>query len=216
MLDRLKTFCRQIESSRECCQDHLGLEKLVMFGELSLQRGCKYAWLDTACIDKTSSAELEESIRSMYSWYRNSAFCVIHLGDTSGLHDIRSDPWFTRGWTLQELLAPKVVKFFDRKWRPMSSNENDKTPSPLLDAVSAATDIPEVQLLDFAPGSQGVRNIMLWASRRRTTRVEDVAYSLIGLFDVSLSIAYGEGWRAFYRLQEELIRKSSDMGLFAW
>jgi hypothetical protein len=131
------------------------------------------------------------------------------------------EPWFTRGWTLQELLAPKVIKFFSESWKPLTAKPNDKIPDselgcPLWKIISDITQIPVDQLLNFEPGINSVRERMGWASKRETTRVEDMAYCLIGIFNVPLSIAYGEGRMAFYRLQVEIVQRSHDRGLFVW
>jgi len=131
------------------------------------------------------------------------------------------DPWFTRGWTLQELLAPKVIKFFSRSWRPLTAKRNDKIPdaelgTPLWKTISEITRIPQDQLLNFEPGIINVRERMVWVSKRKTTRIEDMAYCLIGIFNIPLSIAYGEGPMAFHRLQVEIVERSHDRGLFAW
>jgi hypothetical protein len=131
------------------------------------------------------------------------------------------DPWFTRGWTLQELLAPKAIKFFSKLWSPLTAKPNDKIPDlelgcPLWETISRFTQIPEDQLLNFEPGINRVNEMMVWASKRKTTRVEDMAYCLIGIFNVPLSIAYGEGRMAFHRLQVEIVQRSHDRGLFVW
>jgi hypothetical protein len=216
------------EKMKEICEhmldkDHHGGDrdfvKLVKFCEEAKRCGCNYAWLDTGCIDKQSSAELEESIRSMFSWYRNSKICIVHLSETSTPHNIRHDAWFTRGWTLQELLAPKAIKFFSKSWHALTANSNDKDPTlgiPLWKFISDATQIREDQLLNFEPGTRDVREKMVWVSKRQTTRIEDMAYCLIGIFDIPLSIAYGEGQKAFHRLQAEIVQRSHDRELFAW
>jgi hypothetical protein len=134
---------------------------------------------------------------------------------------MRQDPWFSRGWTLQELLAPKVIKFFWKSWHPVTVHPNDKIRDadlgiPLWEFISQITRIPEYQLLNFNPGTKDIRERMVWASGRQTTRIEDMAYCLIGIFNIPLSIAYGEGRIAFYRLQVEIMQRTHDRGLFAW
>jgi hypothetical protein len=215
-----KRLCETMsEEERRRCG---GFVKLVEFCNVAMQFHCKYVWLDTGCINHSSSAELEESIRSMFNWYRNSEICVVHLNETSNALSLRRDAWFTRGWTLQELLAPKKIKFFDQSWRPLTPEcYNDKVPDtelgvPLWRTICEITEIPISQLLSFEPGMQNIRERMVWASARKTTRIEDKAYCLIGIFDVSLSIAYGEGTMAFHRLQLEIMQRSDDKGLFAW
>jgi hypothetical protein len=215
---KMKEICDCLSDQDHCATD---LVKLVKFCEAALQCQCDYVWLDTGCINKQSSAELEESVRSMFTWYRNSKICIVHLSQTSVPYTMAQDPWFTRGWTLQELLAPKVIKFFSQSWRPLTVKPNDKIPDaelgiPLWKFISEITRIPEDQLLNFEPGTINVRERMVWVSERKTTRIEDMAYCLIGIFNIPLSIAYGEGQMAFHRLQVEILQRSHDRGLFAW
>ncbi|OJA17479.1 hypothetical protein AZE42_03913 [Rhizopogon vesiculosus] len=195
-------------------------------GYIKLERCCKEArrlglqflWTDTCCIDKTSSAELDESIRSMFRWYRNSTICIIYLGETLILEDLRRDEWFIRGWTLQELLAPQKIKFFNKEWKPLTDQEDDKEEdTPLMAVLEEVTGISETELQDFSPTPQHIDKRMTWAAQRRTTRAEDVAYSLMGIFDVSLQIAYGEGGeRAFGRLIEALMHAGGDSSVLNW
>ncbi|KAH7923620.1 HET-domain-containing protein, partial [Leucogyrophana mollusca] len=196
-----------------------GYAKLKEFCKKAKEFGCDFVWSDTCCIDKTSSAELDEAIRSMFRWYRNAYICIAFLADSSTIADFDKEAWFRRGWTLQELLAPKRMKFFGKGWIPFSEDENDKKPAGdnrILLAISGVTKIPATDLTSFQPGTDRVREKMSWASRRRTTRIEDVAYSLIGMFDVSLMVAYGEGNRAFYRLLEAIIQRSNVLDIFQW
>jgi hypothetical protein len=179
--------------------------------------GLEYAWVDTCCIDKTSSAELSEAINSMFAWYRDAEVCYVFLADLRpGTADnlewkLRKCRWFTRGWTLQELIAPREVIFFDKAW-----NERG-TVKELAGLISKITGIPEkllrheAELSDFA-----VARRMSWAAIRETTRVEDLAYCLLGIFDVNLSLIYGEGMKAFARLQEAIIQTTADSSIFAW
>jgi hypothetical protein len=214
----MKKICECMSDQSHHATDFV---KLVKFCEAALRCGCDFAWLDTGCINKQSSSELEESIRSMFSWYRNSHICIVHLSETTTPYTMLKDAWFTRGWTLQELLAPKVIKFFSQSWRPLTAKRNDKISDAELGisfwkVISEITGIPEIQLLNFEPGTINVRERMVWASKRQTTRIEDMAYCLIGIFNIPLSIAYGEGQMAFHRLQVEIVQRSHDRGLFAW
>ncbi|CCM04712.1 uncharacterized protein FIBRA_06899 [Fibroporia radiculosa] len=207
-----------------------GYSKLLMFCEVARRRGCGWAWSDTCCINKTSSAELEESIRSMFSWYRKAHVCIVYLKDTTNEElELEQDEWFTRGWTLQELLAPECSKFYNGVWEPMTGQDNDKeyefdheegckagAGASFLRRVSSITGIPVSTITDFKPGLQDVRGMMVWASKRHTTRIEDMAYSLIGLLDVDLRISYGEGKRAFYRLQVAILENCAEFGLLVW
>ncbi|KAJ8590051.1 hypothetical protein M405DRAFT_933036 [Rhizopogon salebrosus TDB-379] len=165
---------------------------------------------------KDSSTELEEAIRSMFKWYRDAYVCIAYLSDTTSMDDLHEDVWFTRGWTLQELLAPWRMKFYGANWIPLTSNDNDKENMELMAALSGATRIPLDDLRHFQPGTKNVHQKMMWASTRTTTRIEDVAYSLIGIFDVTMMIAYGEGKRAFHRLMEVIVHKCDEWQIFAW
>ena len=180
--------------------------------------GYEWLWIDTCCIDKSSSAELSEAINSMYQWYANATVCYAYLRDVPGdqnPYDIDSafckSAWFTRGWTLQELLAPRHVQFLSKEWVKIG----DKTMfASLLEAV---TGIDTAVLTFRVPlSSIPVAERMRWASQRKTTRVEDEAYSLMGIFGVHLPTIYGEGKRAFRRLQEEIMKYSTDHSLFLW
>ena len=218
VLKEMQKICACMSDEARYASDFV---KLVMFCEAASRHQCDFVWLDTGCIDKQSSAELEESIRSMFSWYRNSKICIVHLSETIAPHSMGLDPWFTRGWTLQELLAPKAIKFFSKSWSPLTAKPNDKIPDlelgcPLWEIISNITQIPVDQLLNFEPGINSVSERMVWVSKRKTTRVEDMAYCLIGIFNVPLSIAYGEGRMAFHRLQVEIVQRSHDRGLFIW
>ncbi|KAL2270744.1 hypothetical protein VTJ83DRAFT_115 [Remersonia thermophila] len=183
--------------------------------------GLDYLWADTVCIDRHSSAELSEAVNAMYAWYERAAVCYAYLEDvhfddyTEGYltwNDLfAASRWFTRGWTLQELLAPRKVVFYAQGWRLLG------TKSSLVKNVSKITGIDELTLLDPAlVRTASVAQRMSWAAHRSTTRPEDVAYSLMGLFDVNMPVLYGEGENAFLRLQEEIIKRSDDHSLFAW
>ena len=195
-----------------------GYHKLLSFCQRAAQFGCRLAWSDTCCIDKTSSAELDEAIRSMFRWYRFAHVCIVHLSDatTISFDELEKDVWFTRGWTLQELLAPKRMKFYGKDWEELTDMDNDKDHNALMESVSRITTIPISDLRHFQPGTNHIRERMSWASRRTTTRTEDIAYSLIGIFDVNLPIAYGEGTWAFHRLMEVIIHRCDEWGIFAW
>ncbi|KAG0707221.1 hypothetical protein DFH29DRAFT_987730, partial [Suillus ampliporus] len=198
-----------------------GWEKLEKFCRTAKEvHGCDFAWSDTCCINKDSSAELDESIRSMFRWYRNSYVCIAFLSQTADFAALKVqekgerggkatiDAWFTRGWTLQELLAPLQIKFYGATWKPLiKGSTNDRDEMEIMKKISNLTDIHMNDLQSFKPGTDRVPEKMLWASRRRTTRIEDTAYCLIGIFDISLMIAYGEGNRAFFRLMEEILRR---------
>jgi hypothetical protein len=198
-----------------------GLGKLYAFCQKARNDfNCSFAWCDMCCIDKTSSSELDEAIRSMFRWYRNSHICITYLQETDNIDDLAEDDWFKRGWTLLELLAPFRMKFYGKSWaplRPFHESENDKCDSDsILQEISRITRIPETDLRAFTPETNRVQEKMVWASSRRTTKVEDIAYSLIGIFDVSLMVAYGEGKRAFYRLMEAILQRCDRWEIFSW
>ena len=219
LLEVMQELCRDmLDVERRDCQDFF---KLVGFFNISSKYGCNYVWFDSGCIDKSSSTELEESIWSMFNWYRNSKICIVHLANTTYLLDLRQDPWFTRGWTLQELLGPKRVKFFTKSWQHLTfdsinNNKDFNFKVPLWEIISFITRIPLPMLLDFISGIDHARDALVWVSNRKTTCTEDIAYCFIGLLGIPFSIAYGKGNMAFCRLQVEILQHSHDMGLFAW
>ncbi|KAG2140751.1 hypothetical protein BD769DRAFT_1428313 [Suillus cothurnatus] len=194
-----------------------GFAKLESFCATASRYGMSFAWSDTCCIDKTSSSELDESLRSMFKWYRNSSICIAYLAQTVRVSDLEKDLWFTRGWTLQELLAPRRLKFFGAGWLPLTMQDNDKADYHVMKMMERVTSISSRELSDFIPGSHDVAKRMTWAANRKTTRGEDMAYSLMGIFHVVLPIAYGEGSeRAFFRLVEAIIQTSDDLRIFNW
>jgi hypothetical protein len=182
---------------------------------LARRTGLEFAWVDTCCIDKTSSAELTESINSMFRWYQDAAVCFVYLEDLEPDAVIEEAlphcRWFTRGWTLQEFIAPEYVEFYDMAWNLRG------TKVAMFNFLSKFTKIPPDILK--SPGSlyyYSVASRMTWAAYRETTRIEDTAYCLLGIFDVNMPLIYGEGIKAFRRLQEEIIKRSNDMTIFAW
>ncbi|KAH0833401.1 hypothetical protein J3R83DRAFT_12507 [Lanmaoa asiatica] len=197
-------------------REMIGMEKLCQFCTEANWLGCSFAWADTCCIDKSSSSELDEAIRSMFRWYRAAYVCIVHLAETSSLDQFGSDTWFKRGWTLQELLAPPRLKFFSKDWAPLCKSKNDKLDPEITQRIEERTTISESQLRDFQPGPFDIVRRMAWAADRVTTRIEDRGYSLIGIFDVNLIIAYGEGENAFGRLMEVIYNKRPHYEVFLW
>ncbi|KAF8196472.1 hypothetical protein BJ912DRAFT_111768 [Pholiota molesta] len=198
---------------------HPGHRKLVQFCQTSwAEHGVHLGWMDTVCINKESSAELDESIRSMYKWYRDASVCMTYLAETASLPDMHLDPWFTRGWTLQELLAPNCMRFYGVDWKRLvgASPYSDALDSQIQEQIELATTITEYELLNIHATSISRR--MQLAAKREVTREEDTAYSLMGIFDISISIAYGEGAeRAFFRLIKELLSSYRDVfDMFNW
>jgi len=189
-----------------------GYAKIRFCGEQAARDGLQYFWVDTCCIDKSSSAELTEAINSMFRWYREAAKCYVYLSDVS-IRDydendhfsrfrwesaFRKSRWFTRGWTLQELIAPASVEFFSLEGKRLGDKKS------LERQVHEITGIA-IQALQGNPLSDfSVTERMSWAAKRRTTRKEDEAYSLLGIFDVHMPLIYGEGKKAFIRLKEEI------------
>ena len=196
-----------------------GLAKIVGFCNLVRRQrpDIHHVWVDTCCIDKTSSAELTETLNAMFQWYRDAECCYAFLEDvalnsqTKRLgQDFDDCRWFTRGWTLQELLAPANVEFYDQSWTPIG------TKATLTARIANVTRIQEPVLQTGNVSGISVACKMSWAAARQTTRVEDMAYSLMGIFDINMPMLYGEGNRAFLRLQEEIIRRYDDQSILAW
>ncbi|KAI1786364.1 HET-domain-containing protein [Ganoderma leucocontextum] len=180
--------------------------------------GYRYIWIDSCCIDKTSSSELSEAINSMYQWYSRAVMCFAFLADVPAEEDhgakdseFRQSRWFTRGWTLQELIAPLQVVFLSMTWTSIGSK------SSLASLLTEITGISYTALLRVEPLKEfSVAQRLSWAAKRETTRLEDRAYSLLGIFDINMPTLYGEGHHAFRRLQEEIMRRIPDQTLFAW
>lgn len=191
-----------------------GYAKFRGFCQLAASETFGYAWMDTCCINKTNEVELGEAINSMFRWYENAKLCVAYLVDVGpgpALKAMDQSVWFERGWTLQELLAPRLVSFYDTEWTFLGAKQD------LLAMLSERTKIPEKVLSnDVKPQACSVAQRMSWAANRKTERLEDRAYSLMGLFNVHLSKIYGERENAFIRLQEEIIDKSDDETIFTW
>src|SRR6266480_713025 len=192
-----------------------GYRKVEMTCQIASQAGFGYAWVDTCCIDKSSSAELTEAINSMYRWYQRAEVCYVFLADLPASASLnvalQNCRWFTRGWTLQELIAPGIIFFFDQEWN------NRGTKRELVEDLSRITGINTKILLHAQRlSSVAVAQKMSWAANRKTTRVEDAAYCLLGIFNVNMPLLYGEEEKAFRRLQEEIIRSTSDFSIFAW
>ncbi|RDA89072.1 hypothetical protein CP532_2243 [Ophiocordyceps camponoti-leonardi (nom. inval.)] len=179
----------------------------------------EYVWLDTCCIDKRSSRELEEAIKCMFQWYEKASVCYAYLSDvppgdnpSCESSEFYSSRWFKRGWTLQELLAPRKLIFYDQTWAVLG------TKSTLAKAVKNITGIPRPYLLGSLELNQAsVAQRMSWAANRSTKRREDIAYCLLGIFQVTnMRMTYGEGNKAFRQLQEEIIKKTRDDSILAW
>lgn len=186
--------------------------------KIAREAGFRLIWIDSCCIDKTSSAELSEAINSMFEWYRLSNVCYAYLEDVPDSDDpsileyrFRNSRWHTRCWTLQELIAPKSVQFLTESWHLLG------TKLGLAITLETITGI-SFNILTGQAGvdSASVARRMSWAATRQASRVEDEAYSLMGLFNVHMPTIYGEGTHAFLRLQEEIVKTIPDQSIFAW
>ncbi|EXJ83998.1 hypothetical protein A1O3_04665 [Capronia epimyces CBS 606.96] len=184
--------------------------------ETAIRKDLDYVWVDTCCIDKSSSAELSEAINSMFRWYRDAKVCFAYLEDVDtlgrlGPRALEKSRWFTRGWTLQELLAPDNILFFGKSFAFLGTKDD------LSERVAAITRIPKAVIQGKKQYSEySVAARMSWASRRSTTRPEDMAYSLLGIFGINMPLLYGEGAGAFVRLQEEIAKVTEDHTILAW
>jgi hypothetical protein len=193
-----------------------GYPKILGLCAQAKKNSLNWAWIDTCCIDKSSSAELSEAINSMFRWYHNAYVCYAYLSDVpssmgevheaEGSHSFNSSQWFKRGWTLQELLAPKTVRFYDRVWNLLGTRDT------LQSILSKITGVEDFKSFETASIAQK----MCWMAGRNTTKIEDIAYCMLGLFGVHMPLIYGEGEKAFYRLQLELLQTYSDESLLAW
>lgn len=204
----------------------------------------EYVWVDTCCIDKSSSAELQEAINSMFDWYARSSECYVFLADfkrpaelsstveliqaedaaasiilgavIGSLPGFKDARWFQRGWTLQELLAPESVRFFDAAWSEFGNKISLGSQLAQITHISQSILLATIMGARQALSNVSIAQRMSWASNRITTRTEDTAYCLLGIFDVNMPLLYGEGPKAFQRLQEEIMKISPDQSLLAW
>ena len=188
--------------------------KILKLCELARKHGYSWAWADMTCINKESSTELSEGINSMFRYYALSDVCFVYLADvpqSATRKGLWWSKWYTRGWTLQELLAPRLVVFLDEEWTVIG------TKTDFAQTISTHTGIPE-RVLRFEQDMYkiSVAARMSWASTRTTTRLEDEAYCLMGIFGINMPTLYGEGRNAFYRLQRKIMKASTDTSLFAW
>ncbi|KAL2105954.1 hypothetical protein VUR80DRAFT_7510 [Thermomyces stellatus] len=192
-----------------------GYQKILKIAEHCRVSQIGFFWIDTCCIDKSNGMEVSEAILSAYRWYREAAVCFVYLADVPAADMLadrdsvfRRSWWFTRGWTLVELLAPTARVWFDQDW-------NFIFPDSRL--ISEITGIDAGYLEGADINLACVAKRMSWAAHRNTTKREDVAYCLMGLFDVSMSVRYGEGpEKAFIRLQRKILKATVDTSIFAW
>jgi hypothetical protein len=192
-------------------------KKIRESSAIAARSGYSYIWIDTCCIDKSSSAELSEAINSMFKYYQRAGICYAHLADVQaelpevGQGSLAASRWFTRGWTLQELIAPEDIHFYSSDWHFLGSRVS------LGRSISTITGIDDKILQhSIALTDISVAKRMSWAAQRNTTRAEDIAYCLLGIFNINMPLLYGEGERSFLRLQEQIVQNTADHSLFAW
>jgi Heterokaryon incompatibility protein (HET) len=189
-----------------------GYKKMEFCGQQAGRDSLQHFWVDTCCINKSSSAELTEAINSMFRWYQNASKCYVYLSDVStNYHNqnnlsfqswetaFRNSRWFTRGWTLQELIAPPSVEFFSSERQRLGDKKS------LVRQVHEVTGVAVKALEGNTLSEFSVAERMLWAEKRETRRGEDKAYSLLGIFNIYMPLIYGEGMEnALRRLREEI------------
>jgi hypothetical protein len=195
-----------------------GYDKIKFCAQLSDQDGLRYFWIDTCCIDKSTSDELSTAINSMFRWYQHASKCYVYLSDVQVSDEVvdvqlfritwegafRQSRWFTRGWTLQELLAPATVVFFSKESRQLGSKIT------LEREIFEITKIPTTALRGQPLAEFRVSERLSWAANRNTTMREDKIYCLLGIFGVFLPLIYGEGEdHASQRLEEEIQKQFS-------
>jgi hypothetical protein len=189
-------------------QNKPGYQKLKFCVEQADRDDLRYCWVDTCCIDKSSSTELSEAIISMFRWYKESTRCYTYLSDVSTAAQpqhvwelaFRRSRWFTRGWTLQELLAPSSVEFFAQNGTRLGDKQSLLRELHNITGIATLALQDQDSLLTFS-----IDERFEWATSRQTTREEDWAYSLLGVFDVSMAPLYGEGKeKAIRRLKKEI------------
>jgi hypothetical protein len=194
-----------------------GFNKIRLCGKQTKRDRLQYFWVDTCCINKSNSTELSEAINSMFRWYRDGAKCYVYLPDvfrpdldSNDTTDqlpwepaFRQSTWFTRGWTLQELIAPTSVHFYSQDWEELGNRAS------LERQICEITGIPAQALRGSPLSSFSVAERMSWAESRQTARKVDKAYSLLGIFNVYMPLIYGEEEdSAFRRLREEIDKAS--------
>jgi hypothetical protein len=193
-----------------------GFAKVLEAAQIARAHDYNWIWIDTCCIDKTNNLELSESINSMFTYYKNSGVCIAYLLDVDGSEQLmnvqfRNSRWFTRGWTLQELIAPTNMLFYGQNWNLLG------TKSDLVTLIHSACGVDAYVLRGGDISNISISRRMYWAAKRVTSKAEDMAYCLLGLFDIHMPLLYGEGpENAFLRLQKEILKTSDDQSLFAW
>jgi hypothetical protein len=195
-----------------------GYNKIAFCGEQAKKDGLNHFWVDTCCINKANYTELSEAITSMFRWYQNAVKCYVYLSDvlTNNYTGSSTQPgwevafrrsrWFTRGWTLQELLAPISVEFFSQNGQALGTKQT------LEQMVHEITHIPCLALQGVPMSQFTVNERLRWAEHRKTKRPEDKAYCLLGIVNIFMPLMYGERENAFKRLRENIDRQSGEKG----
>jgi hypothetical protein len=186
-----------------------GYRKILFCAQQAQKDGLKYFWVDTCCIDKSNSIELQVAINSMFRWYQNAKKCYVYLSDvernTIDVNDVsalKKSRWFTRGWTLQELLAPKSVGFYSKEGDWLGDKQS------LKHIIYEITNIP-IDALSGTPLIEfSVDERLSWAELRQTTYEEDQVYCLLGIFGIYMPVVYGEGASNAMRRLKSTIRDS--------
>ena len=196
--------------------------KVRRFCELVRSLDFQWAWSDTCCVNQLDKGVQQESLVAMFRWYRGSALTVVHLfgvwSESQVTGCLWRSIWNTRGWTYQEYLASEVVKFYTEDWKPYLGLDifNHKESPIILSEMERAMNFATKELATLQPGLDMAREKLYLASMRQTTRDEDIAYCLFGIFNVALPIIYGEGNHAVGRLLEYVLTRSGNVTLLAW
>lgn len=198
-----------------------GYDKVRFCIDQAARDGIEYSWVDTCCIDKSTSDELSTAINSMFRWYQRAAKCYVYLSDVEVPEEVddpqtfritwddafRRSRWFKRGWTLQELLAPAIVEFFSKGKKRLGSKIS------LEEVIHQITQIPVEALRQPRLSDFSIDERMRWTANRKTLKQEDKAYCLVGIFGIFLPLIYGEGEDyALQRLREEVERQQQGLG----
>ncbi|KAG2336501.1 hypothetical protein BDR05DRAFT_122136 [Suillus weaverae] len=200
----------------------VGIVKLQSFCKTARAAEHRWGWIDTCCIDQTNNVELQTSLNSMFDWYHTSALTMVYLSDVSRSSNpgaLARSAWNTRGWTLPELLAPKVIRFYQNDWTPYLNDHSDnhKLSDAIVQELKDATGIDAEALADFSCRKINARKKLQWASTRVTTKQEDIAYSLFGIFDVQIHLMYGEKKeKALGRFLEKVVAELGDISALDW
>ncbi|TRX87731.1 hypothetical protein FHL15_011381 [Xylaria flabelliformis] len=202
------------------------LDKIRRATETARNLGIKWIWIDSCCINRANAIEETESINSMLKWYSDAKICITYLDDVQNhehygealspkcLGSLERDSpsiWFSRGWTLQELLSPQDIRFYDKDWNFIGTK---MTLAGVLEEITGIDKCYLTREKHFETAC--ITTKMSWMAGRTTTRVEDIAYSMLGILNINMTTQYGEGLRAFNRLQQALLSTSGDESHFSW